>query len=196
MKLGKLFNRLSLAIAGLFIVASTVSVSACSSNESFTVTLVNENEDGGSLTGAGEYKAGSEVIVSYTANNGYKFDKWNIDGEVIKTSSKTYTFKMPNKDITITGNFVPKMYKVHLSISVFKAGELNGDGSYAYNSEVTVSCTVNPGFTFMGWYDDYEKSFALFLFGCGYGCGCALCTCILYRRFPQIQAYAGQTRTS
>ncbi len=159
----KRLNKLFITLASIFSVFAILPLSACN-GQTYTLTMVNENEAGGSLIGEGEYKPGSDVTLSYIANNGYKFDKWNVDGEEIKTQFKTYTFKMPKKDITVTGNFVPATYTVDIT-SDSAVAEFTGAGTYEYNSEVTVTCSPKPGYYFLGWYKENKDGLS--------GCLCA-----------------------
>ena len=46
----------------------------------YTLGLVASPSNGGTVTGAGEYEAGTEVAVKATANSGYTFKKWS-DGD-------------------------------------------------------------------------------------------------------------------
>ena len=46
----------------------------------YTLGLVASPAGGGTVTGAGEYEAGTEVAVKATANSGYTFKKWS-DGD-------------------------------------------------------------------------------------------------------------------
>ncbi len=150
----KRFKKFLIALTSLFSVVALFPLSACNA-KMHTLTLVNENEAGGSLTGSGIFKTGSQVTISYTVNKGYKFDKWNIDGETIKISSKAYTFKMPDKDITVKGNFLAKQYK--LNIRNNNNCVLEGSGTYDCDSQVTVKCEPNKGFTFASWIEEADK---------------------------------------
>ena len=64
---------------------------------SYTLTVV--STDGGSATGAGEYNEGTEVTLTATASEGYRFTGWS-DGSTEESITITL-----NSDTTITANF-------------------------------------------------------------------------------------------
>ena len=57
--------------------------------------------EGGSVTGAGTYDAGTRVSVEATPNEGYKFLEWD-DGDNYPTRSVQV-----NEDMTLTAKFAP-----------------------------------------------------------------------------------------
>ena len=66
-----------------------------------TLTLVANPAEGGSVTGAGTYDAGTKVSVEAHPNEGYKFVVWD-DGDAFPTREVTM-----NEDMTLTATFAP-----------------------------------------------------------------------------------------
>ncbi len=64
---------------------------------SYTLTVV--STDGGSATGAGEYNEGTEVTLTATASDGYRFTGWS-DGSTEESITITL-----NSDTALTANF-------------------------------------------------------------------------------------------
>ena len=85
------------------------------------VTVVSAGKYTLSIDGvAGEYSAGETVSLNaefYTdGQNGYRFAYWSGDTDVLaNTSASEITFTMPEKDITLTKNYI-------------MVGDANGDG--------------------------------------------------------------------
>ena len=46
-------------------------------NNQYTLTVVSSDEAMGTVTGSGRYPAGSEIVITATANKGYSFQKWH-----------------------------------------------------------------------------------------------------------------------
>lgn len=65
----------------------------------YTVTLIANPTDGGTLLGAGTYEEGATVIIAANANEGYEFVNWN-DG--ITTAARQLTV---NDNIILVANF-------------------------------------------------------------------------------------------
>lgn len=64
----------------------------------YTISVAVNDKKKGSVTGAGEYEYGTEIELSATAKEGYKFSNWQDDVKDAKrkitvTGDKTYTAK-------------------------------------------------------------------------------------------------------
>lgn len=79
------------------------SSSSSSSEKTYTVTVINGS-------GSGSYVKGATVIVSaYAPNSGYQFYNWTASSSSVSFTSPTLSatsFKMPDKDVTITANYI------------------------------------------------------------------------------------------
>ena len=66
-------------------------------------------------------------------------------------------------EIAPEGNLVLKVYysrntyDVSASVDEEKHGTITGSGVYAYDKEITLSATSNPGYVFVGWYEGDDK---------------------------------------
>ena len=69
----------------------------------YTVTATAEN---GTVTGAGEYKHGTEATLVATPDAGYAFKNWTKGGEEVSTEA-TYTFTV-TANVELVANFVPE----------------------------------------------------------------------------------------
>lgn len=66
----------------------------------YTVTVKAEN---GTVEGAGEYEEGAEATLTATANEGYEFVNWTVDGTEVSTKNP-YKFNV-TADIEVVANF-------------------------------------------------------------------------------------------
>ena len=62
----------------------------------YTLTLTASPAEGGTVSGAGQYEAGTAASIQATANSGYTFTRWS-DGDTNATRSVTV-----NNDLTLT----------------------------------------------------------------------------------------------
>lgn len=60
-------------------------------------------EDAGLVEGAGEYAPGTNVTLTATPNEGYVFNSWTLDGEIVSTDP-SYTFTV-TESVSLTANF-------------------------------------------------------------------------------------------
>ena len=59
--------------------------------------------EAGTVTGFGEYWPGTSVTLTATANEGYAFNSWTLNGEIVSTEP-SYTFTV-NGSVHLTANF-------------------------------------------------------------------------------------------
>ena len=65
----------------------------------YTLTVAASPAEGGTVSGAGQYEAGTAASIQATANSGYTFTRWS-DGDTNATRSVTV-----NNDLTLTAEF-------------------------------------------------------------------------------------------
>jgi hypothetical protein len=118
----------------------------------YHVWVISNDINKGTVVGEGDYTANSTVTIGATPVQGYRFVQWN-DGNTQNPRTFTVT-----RDTTFTAIFDVIEYKVLLSANNANRGTVSGDGTYAYNSMVTVSATPNTGFRFVFWNDGNTDS--------------------------------------
>ena len=121
-----------------------------------TLTLLNENEDMGSVSGGGIKTAFASVIIKATPKDGYTFVGW-YEGETLISSACQYTFNMNNDDVTYSAKFAKDSYKVEITSENEDYGTVTGSGIYEYLKEVTIEATAKDDYSFKGWYDANDK---------------------------------------
>ena len=99
----------------------------------YTLTLIANPTDGGTLTGAGTYEAGTSVTVTATAATGYEFNNWTENGSVVSTSD-SYTFTISG-DRTLVANFNVVIPSLNI-LSI-------GDYTAMSGAETTISVNLN-----------------------------------------------------
>ncbi|MBW6498648.1 MAG: T9SS type A sorting domain-containing protein [Bacteroidales bacterium] len=98
------------AEAGVSITASASDLTSATSDlfevitPTYNLTLESFPPGAGTLTGAGVYEAGAEVLITATASEGFAFVNWS-DGDDVLTAEAEYTLTMPAGDLTLTANF-------------------------------------------------------------------------------------------
>ncbi len=115
----------------------------------YTVTLINEPNNGGVTTGAGTFDPGTSVTVTATPNTGYNFVNWT-EGETEVSTNASYTFTI-NSHRTLTANFALIQFTVTTSSAPFNGGTVSGSGIYNYGTSVTMVAVPNDGYSFVNW---------------------------------------------
>jgi len=72
--------------------------------ETFTVTLIANPGEAGTVDGEGEYFYGEEATITATANEGWKFKNWTDEEENVLTTEPVYSF-IVESDRELTANF-------------------------------------------------------------------------------------------
>jgi len=120
----------------------------------FTVTLISNPANAGTVSGHGSYDSNSVATISATANSGYKFRDWTdlASGNVFSTLS---SFSMEiAKDMSLVANFDTtgaSVFTVSLSANPTGAGTVSGAGSYDSGAVRQISATANSGYKFVSW---------------------------------------------
>ncbi len=120
----------------------------------YTLTLVANPSNGGSVSGGGEYQSGQQVTISATPNTNFEFVAWQ-EGNFTVSTQPTYTFNMPVGDLTLTAVFeqqqAPETWELILSSQPADAGTLAGSGNYQAGEQILVSAEAHEGYTFENW---------------------------------------------
>ena len=125
----------------------------------YLLTLEVNHEEGGTVTGSGEYQEGEEINITATANEGWEFVNWSGDTDhVDDTSSASTTVTMPADDINLTANFqeVADKYMLTLKVGPAHGGTVNGSGEYEEGSQINITAIANDGMEFINWTGDIE----------------------------------------
>jgi len=115
----------------------------------YLLTLQAAPTAGGTVTGAGEYQAGTEVTITATANAGYRFVNWTKGGVEVSTEA-SYIYTMPAQAVTLVANF-EAVYALTLEANPTTGGTVTGAGNYAAEAGVSISATANAGYRFVNW---------------------------------------------
>ena len=116
-----------------------------------TITLSASPGTGGAVSGGGSFASGSLRMVTATANVGYTFASWTLNGAVVNYSS-SYNFTLSgNVNLVANFNVVATNDTINLTASPRLGGSVFGGGTFALGSLQTVTAIVNSGYTFTDW---------------------------------------------
>lgn len=132
---------------------SNVTYRAKFNTNKYSLSLINENESLGSVSGEGTFLYGNSVTITATPNTSVSFLGWYGDDGTLVSSLKSYSFKMPCEDVIYTAKFEWTPYSVSININDTSMGIVAGDGSYTYGQTVSLVATPNDHYSFFGWYD-------------------------------------------
>ena len=115
----------------------------------YTINAIPSPSSYGYTYGSGTYYEGTEITISATAYEGYRFTNWS-DG--ISNSTRTITV---NGNATYTAYF--EINAEQYDIDVYSAnpnyGYTYGSGTYYGGSSVTIGATAYSGYRFSSWQD-------------------------------------------
>jgi hypothetical protein len=123
------------------------------SQQQATITVVASPSTGGTANGGGTFAVGSQQQISANANSGWTFTAWS-DGN----NSNPRIITVPAGGTTYTALFQQQTATVTLSSSPSGAGILNGGGTYAVGSQVTIFATPNGGWSYYEWSDGQTQN--------------------------------------
>ena len=97
--------------------------------------------------------AGEKVTLkAETLNDGYEFDRWTLNGNIVSTES-IYTVTAIANAVYVA-NFKEKAaetYTVTATANPAVGGTVSGGGTYVANTTATLTATPNTGYMFVNW---------------------------------------------
>jgi hypothetical protein len=129
---------------------SFIAVFAIASSNTYHVTVTANNPAMGTVTGSGDYAANTNVTITATANNGYRFVQWN-DGNTQNPRTVTVT-----QDISFVAVFAiasSNTYHVTVLSNDRTKGSVLGGGDYALNTTISIGAIASQGYRFTQWDD-------------------------------------------
>ncbi len=120
----------------------------------YVITAVANPTEGGTVSGSGMYTEGGTCTLTATANTGYHFLNWTLDGEVVTTET-AYSFEVTEAVIYVA-NFELNSYEITAAANPETGGTVTGAGTYDYFSTCTLTATASTGYHFLSWTLDGE----------------------------------------
>ncbi len=113
----------------------------------YTIEVVADHPEWGTVTGGGTYYYGDTIQISATPNTGFAFDGWD-DG--ITDNPRTVIVA---QDSLFTAMFSTLQHTVTVVSDHPAWGSVAGGGTYYYGDTIQISATAYLGFQFNGWDD-------------------------------------------
>ena len=123
-----------------------------------TYTVTANAETGGTVSGGGTVIESSSITLTATADDGYTFAGW-YDGETKVCDTAEFVVSNVTADKIYTAKFTKNAvsYTISAEVDANGGGTVSGGGEVAAGGSITLTATVNDGYTFAGWYDGDTK---------------------------------------
>ena len=118
----------------------------------YTVTVVANPANGGTVTGSGTFTYGESCTITATVNEGFTFINWTEDGSFV-TSETTFTFTVTeSRDFVAHFTETPlPFYTITLVAKPANGGTVIGSGTYQEGQSCTAKAIPATGFVFEKW---------------------------------------------
>ena len=116
----------------------------------FTITVVSENEEMGTVMGGGTFKEGEQASFGAIAKDGYEFVQWS-DGNTDNPRTITVT-----KDETFTAQFKKKeapSFTITVVSENEEMGTVMGGGTFKEGEQASFAAIAKDGYEFVQWSD-------------------------------------------
>jgi hypothetical protein len=118
------------------------------------ITAIADPEEGGTVSGAGEYDCNSTCTLTALPDEGYTFMNWTCGGNVVSTES-TYSFTVGGNGEYVAHFALP--FDVSVTINPSEGGTVFGEGEYDYGTTCTLTAVPNEGYMFLNWIDELGR---------------------------------------
>ena len=128
---------------------------------SYTVSLSQNNEKGGTITGSGIHKYGKTITITATTNPGYTFDGWYMDDKVYN-EKESFDYEITASNVSFEARYTPNKYTITIdnqAEGVTISGITSGN-EYDCGSEITLTASNIPDGYTIKWSrsdEDYGK---------------------------------------
>ena len=102
----------------------------------------------GTVEGAGTYEEGATATLTATANPGYQFVSWTVDGETLTDNPLSL---LVDADKAVLATFAAIEHTVTVTVNDPAMGSVEGAGTYNEGATATLTATANPGYQFVSW---------------------------------------------
>ncbi len=116
---------------------------------SYEILAIAALDNSGTVEGTGIYNHFATCTLTATANEGYTFINWTLDGEEVSTES-VYSFTV-TEDAEYVANFEINSYEILATVAPENSGTVEGTGIYNHFATCTLMATANEGYTFVNW---------------------------------------------
>ncbi|ASB49769.1 InlB B-repeat-containing protein [Alkalitalea saponilacus] len=127
----------------------------------YQLDLLASPEEGGSVSGDGEYPAGALVRLLADPVFYYEFAGWRDEDDVIISEDSEFLFQMPSSDVVLTAEFVLKENMLTVDVSPQGTGGVNVDPEkdyYHYNDLIVLTAVAADGYRFASWTNMYGQN--------------------------------------
>ncbi len=118
-------------------------------SSNFEITTESSPANGGTVTGGGRYDLGLVVNLEATPAKSFVFVNWTENGKEVSTDAK-YKF-MADRNRTLVANFELKKVIIEADPNSNDAGNVSGQGSFSFGTEVELIAVPNDGHQFYNW---------------------------------------------
>ena len=117
-------------------------------NNGGTVTITPDPVNGTTAANSG-YVCNTQVTLTATANEGYTFTGWTVNGQTVSTDAQL-TFNV-TRDSAFVATFTINTYTITATANPQAGGNVTGGGEVLYGAEVTLTATPAANYLFTNW---------------------------------------------
>ena len=115
----------------------------------YHVYLFATEDDGATVTGAGDYEKGATVTLGAQPSEGHYFIRWDVNSGAVTIMDGQFT--MPENDVIIIGRF-GLLYDITPTVLPAGCGTITASPASApAGTQVTLTAAPNSGYRFMEW---------------------------------------------
>ena len=134
-------------------------------SQTVKLSIVKNIDAAGTISGDGEYAYNTNVGIKALVNDGYRFEGWYVDGNLI-ANKEDYNFRMWSEDVTIEARFIYLKHELVVKSNNASKGTVMIRGEshvtygesdaeeVAYQEQVTIVANTFKDTRFLGWFDE------------------------------------------
>ena len=134
-------------------------------SQTVKLSIVKNIDAAGTISGDGEYAYNTNVGIKALVNDGYQFEGWYVNGNLI-ANKEDYNFRMWSEDVTIEARFIYLKHELLVksnnalkgTVMIQKESHISYGESdvedIVYQEQVTIVANTFKDTRFLGWFDE------------------------------------------
>ncbi len=120
---------------------------------SYFIRVEASPDNGGTVYGSGIVEEGGYAVISAAPHNGFVFEGWSQDGNIVSRNSQFVVNNIRN-DRTYTAVFRPVSCRINVHVNNSNAGTATESRTIGYGESITLEASAKDGYQFDYWLEN------------------------------------------
>jgi hypothetical protein len=121
--------------------------------KTYSLQLISDNQDRGSISGAGIFAQYTKVRVNAIPKEDNMFTYWSDESGNFVSDESDFIYSMTGNSSILKAHFERAKYQLSVNINPAEGGIVSGLGEFNSGTEIQLMAISNQGYSFINWTD-------------------------------------------